>query len=269
MDREIVIVTKAESTAYEMLKQLKQLDSDGLIELYADAVIRKQPNGQLVMKASNEDIRRGAGTMLGVSVGALVGLLAGPAGMVTGAAAGGMIGLSGELGFSGITGDFVHGVGQSLEPGSFAVIASVWEDWTAPIDIAAEKVGAKVLRQGSHDVAKAQIQAGMQELDDEAAFIDKEIEVASDAEKAKLRTQRAALEARQKAQRARFKTRADDLEKSWDAKIASVSEKANAAVAQSKTRHVEHMNKLRQFAAKQKAYFAEVFGTTPIPSTVS
>jgi hypothetical protein len=67
------------------------------------------------------------------------------------------------------------------------------------------------------------------------------------------------LAAKQKAQRERLEKRARDLLASWDAKIASVKEKAQSAKADAKARHEQHVDKLGRFAALQKQSFHELF----------
>jgi hypothetical protein len=67
------------------------------------------------------------------------------------------------------------------------------------------------------------------------------------------------LAAKQKAQRERLEKRARDLQASWDAKIASVKEKAQSAKAEAKARHEQHVDKLGRFAALQKQSFHELF----------
>ena len=61
------------------------------------------------------------------------------------------------------------------------------------------------------------------------------------------------------AQRERLQKRASKLEESWEAKIASIKEKAAAAKAEAKTRHQQHVEKLARFAAAQKESFHQLF----------
>jgi len=268
MDREIVIVTPTESGAYDALKALKELDRDGTIELYASAVLTKGSDGTLSVKERENDTRTGVGTMLGLSIGALIGLLAGPAGVVTGAAAGAAAtgaaaGGVADIGMTGVAGDFLHEVARNLQPGTFALVASVWEDWTVPVDTAVTKLGGKVMRQGSHDVAVAQIKAGVDELDDEGAYIDQQIDQAAGEAQADLRAKREEIKTRQAEQRKKLHARADVIQKTWDAKLASVHEKAKASAALSKARHEEHKQKLERFVSAQKASFRELFSSHP------
>src|SRR5271165_1480308 len=149
MNKEIVIVVPTEVAAYEVVKALKGLDAEGAIELYSSNVVVKTPSGAITIK-DKEHIRGPWGTLLGLSTGALIGLLAGPIGAAVGAAVGGAAGLGGDLAYSGVAG--------RLQPGGHAVVASVWEDWTVPVDVAVGAfAGSAVFRQSTDDVVVAQV----------------------------------------------------------------------------------------------------------------
>jgi uncharacterized membrane protein len=258
MDKEIVVVVPSEVAAYEVVKALKALDDEGSIELYSSTVIVKSAAGTVNIKDSRH-LHVPWGTALGVSSGALIGLLAGPVGAAVGAAIGGAAGLGGDLAYSGFVGDFVQEVGSKLQPGSHAVVASVWEDWAVPVDVAASSVGGIVLRQATDDVVLAQMRAEMQALKDEQAHLEAEIERATGEAKAKLEAKRADLRAKQVMQRQRLQARAKQLQDGWEAKLASIKEKTAAAKAEAKTRHQQHMDKLSRFASMQKESFRELF----------
>src|SRR5262245_61952840 len=105
MDRDLVVVVPTESAAYDALRALRKLDDEGSIELYAEAVITKQQDGEVKLQAKR-DAMLGLGTLLGASTGALVGLLAGPAGAAaaTGVAVGGGAGIASDIAYSGFSG---------------------------------------------------------------------------------------------------------------------------------------------------------------------
>jgi uncharacterized protein DUF1269 len=199
------------------------------------------------------------GTALGFSTGALIGLLAGPVGAAVGAAAGGAAGLAGDIAYSGFQGDFVHDVSARLEPGKYAVCASIWEDWTEPLDTAMRPYSDTILRQATQDLAAAQIRTETQGLNDEMAHLEAEIARSKDDAKAKLSAKRDQLRVKQQAQRERLEKRAGQLQANWDAKIASIKDKARSAKAEAKARHEQHMDKLGRFAALQKQSFHELF----------
>jgi uncharacterized membrane protein len=258
MDKEVVIVVATEAAAYEVVKSLKSLDDEGSIELYASTVVEKSADGQLTVKEAR-DVRGPSGTALGLTTGALIGLLAGPVGAAVGAAIGGAAGLGGDLAYSGFAGDFVHDVAARLQPGNYAVCASVWEDWTVPIDVAVSPFGGVVFRQATDDIALAQIRAELQALNEEQAHLEAEITRAKNSAKAKLESSRHELYAKQAAERERLRRRLSKLQDTWDAKIASIKEKTAEAKTEAKTRHQRHTEKLAQFATLQRESFRQLF----------
>lgn len=259
MNKEIVIMVPTEVAAYEVVKALKELDAEGSIELYSSNVVVKTPAGAITIR-DKEHIRGPWGTVLGVSAGALIGLLAGPVGAAVGAAVGGAAGLGGDLAYSGFVGDFVQEIAARLVPGGHAVVASVWEDWTVPVDVAvAPFAGGAVFRQSTDDVVEAQIRAAWQSVKEEQQHIDAEIAHATGAAKAKLEAQRNELRAKQAAQKDRLQKRAARLQERWDAEVASIKEKAATAKAEAKTRHEQHADKLSRFARAEKTAFHDLF----------
>jgi uncharacterized membrane protein len=257
MDREIVIVVPTETAAYEVLKGLKALDDDGSIELYSSTVVERTADGTVAVK--DERGHGPWGTALGLSLGALVGLLGGPVGVAVGAAIGGAAGLGGDLAYSGFAGDFLRDVETRLGPGRHAVCASVWEDWTVPIDVVSADAGGQVFRQATDDVVIAQIRAEVRSLDEERAHLTAEIARAGADAKAKLEAKREELKAKERVQRGRLKEQASKLQASWEAKMASIQRKAADAKAEARARHQEHMDKLARFASLQKDSFRALF----------
>jgi uncharacterized membrane protein len=258
MDKEIVIIVPNQQTAYEVVRTLKALDDEGSIELYLANVITKTETGVERVEESRH-MHAPLSTVLGATAGALIGFLGGPAGAAIGAAIGGSFGLAGDLAYTGIASDFVYDVAKTLPVGGCAVIASVWEDWTVPVDVAMQPYGGVVLRQMTDDVVIAQIRADMQALKDEEAHLEAEIAKASGEAKAKLVAQRDALRAKQTAQRERLRARANKLEAEWNARIESIKQKNKAAKAEAKQRHELHAQKLSRFADLQKQSFRELF----------
>jgi uncharacterized membrane protein len=258
MDKELAIVVPTEAAAYEVVQSLKGLDDEGSIELYSSTVVVKTASGALTVK-DRDHLRGGWATALGVSTGALIGLLVGPAGAAVGAAIGGAAGLGEDLAYSGFAGDFVQDVAARLLPGGYAVVASVWEDWTVPVDVALAPFGAVVFRQATDDVVVAQIRSAWQSLKEEQQHVDAEILKADGDAREKLKAKRNELQAKQAAQKERLHQRATKLQESWDAKIASIKQKAASAKADAKTRHQQHVERLSQFAAAQKASFRDLF----------
>lgn len=258
MDKELVVIVPNETAAYEVVRSLKALDDEGSVELYASTVVVKSASGVTTIQDTRH-LHAPWATILGMSTGALVGLLGGPVGMAIGAAVGGAAGLGGDLAYSGFAGDFVRDVSARLAPGGYAVVASVWEDWTVPVDTALAPLGAVVLRQATDDVVIAQVRSEMQALKEEQQHLEGEIAKAAGDAKAKLEARRAELRAKQTAEREKLHARANKLEESWRAKLESIKQKTAAAKSEAKTRHEQHLEKLSHFAALQKESFRQLF----------
>jgi outer membrane lipoprotein SlyB len=82
----LVVVFDSESKALEGKRALSQLDSDGSIGLWAYAVVAKNADGTSTVKQGDDT--GPIGTLFGTSLGGLIGLLFGPAGLAIGATAG-------------------------------------------------------------------------------------------------------------------------------------------------------------------------------------
>ena len=258
MDKELVIVVSNEVNAYEVFKALRALDDQGSIELYASTVVMKTPEGKLTIKDSHE-LRGPWAPMLGMSTGALIGLLAGPVGMAAGAAIGAATGLGAELTYTGFAGDFLHDVAAKLQPGTWAVCASLWEDWTVPVDVAIAPYGAVVFRQATDDVVSAQISADWRATKDDLAHVEAEIAQAAGEEKAKLQAKRDELRKKQAELRGKLEARVQKLQEVHNAQIAAIKAKADAARADAKARSERRAAKLARFAADQKQAFHALF----------
>jgi uncharacterized membrane protein len=258
MDKNLVIVVPNEVNAYEVVKALQALDDRGSIELYASTVVMKSPDSQLSVKDSHE-IDGAWAALLGMSTGALVGLLAGPVGMAAGAAIGAATGVGAELTYTGFSGDFIQAVAAQLQPGSWAVCASLWEDWTVPVDVAIQPYGAVVFRQATDDDVVAQMKADWQTTKDDLAHLEAELAHTAGEEKAKLEAKRDELRKKQAALRKKLQERAQKLQDGYNAQIAAIKAKAEKARTNAKRRHEGRVEKLTRFAAEQKQAFHELF----------
>jgi uncharacterized membrane protein len=150
MDRMLVVVFDTESKAYEGEKALLQLKREGSITVYAHAVVAKNADGTATVKQSHEP--GPLGTLVGTSLGSLIGLLGGPTGLAIGAGVGLLSGLTADLHNARISEDFVDDVNKELLPNKFAVVAEIQEDWTTPVDTRMEAIGGNVFRRALSDV---------------------------------------------------------------------------------------------------------------------
>jgi uncharacterized membrane protein len=147
----LVAAFDGETGAETALKQLKEMQKDGVVSIVNAAVLVKTKDGRAVIKET-EDVRAPAGAVFGAIVGGLVGLLGGPAGVIVGAAAGaatgGMAAHQIDMGF--INKNLAHM--QALLPaGSSAIIALVTLDWVERVVNALESLDARLWRQALNE----------------------------------------------------------------------------------------------------------------------
>jgi len=155
----IVAAFQDEKSADMALKELKQARREKLIGIENAAVIRKDQKSKLHIKET-ADMGGGKGAALGGVAGAAIGLIAGPALLVP-AAVGALVGgLAAKLRDSGFSDERLKTIGDSLEPGSSAIIAVVEHKWVAQVEKELAEAGADMFTQAlSADIAE-QLEAG-------------------------------------------------------------------------------------------------------------
>lgn len=155
----IVAAFQEEKAANEALKVLKQAKRERLIGIQNAAVLRKDEKGKLHIKET-ADMGGGKGAALGGVAGAAIGILAGPALLVP-AAVGALVGgLAAKLRDSGFSDERLKTIGDSLEPGSSAIIAVVEHKWVAQVEKELAEAGADMFTEAlGADIAE-QLEAG-------------------------------------------------------------------------------------------------------------
>lgn len=227
MERMVVVVFDNETKAYEGKSALRQLQQEGSITIYADAVVMKNTDGSISAKQHEEFAP--IGSLVGTGLGSLIGVLGGPAGVVIGAASGLTLGAMVDLDNARVGEDFVADVTKSLTPGKVAVVAEIDEAWTTPVDTRMEALGGSVFRRAMWEV---QEQADEQELAamkaDVAQFKD-EMQKAQAERRTKLQHKVDELEQRIDAQQKKLKERLEAFRARQKAKAVLL--KKNAATA--------------------------------------
>jgi uncharacterized membrane protein len=234
MDKMIVAVFDDETKAYEGLKALKDLHTDGSLALYGAAVIAKDAKGAVSVKQADDE--GPLGTLFGLATGSLIGLLGGPVGLALGAATGTFAGSLYDLAQVGVGSDFVDEASQQLVPGKAAVVAEVEEEWVTPLDTRMGALGGAVVRRTRHEFVDAQFERDIAADQAELAALKAEHAKAAGEAKAK-------LQARIDATQGRLQHRRDQL-KEWlaasrredEARIKSIEEQAAKAKGEMKAR---------------------------------
>jgi uncharacterized membrane protein len=154
----ILAAFRDENGADAALEQLKEAKKEHLINVPHVAVLRKDKEGKLHIKEPT-DMGAGRGAVIGGVLGGLTGLVFGPIGLaaVGGAAIGGVIA---RLHDSGFKDERLRQLGESLQPGSSAILAVIEHIWVTELQAELEKAGAEVVtEQLGADIA-AQLKAG-------------------------------------------------------------------------------------------------------------
>ena len=150
MERMLVIIFDNETKAFEGASALRQLEREGSLTVYAGVVLAKNVDGTTTVKQVDDS--GPVGTLIGTSIGGLIGLLGGPVGVAIGAVSGLAVGALSDTANARVGDDFVEEVAKSLTPGKVAVIAEVNEEWTTPVDTRLEALGGLVIRRALWDV---------------------------------------------------------------------------------------------------------------------
>ena len=236
MDRMLVVVFDTENKAYEGRNALLRLDDEGSIAVFAYAVVAKNADGTATVKQGDDP--GPLGTLVGTSLGSLIGLLGGPAGLAIGATVGLLAGSTADLNNARIGGDFIDDVTKELLPGKFAVLADVQEDWMTPVDVRMEAIGGIVFRRAlsvvKHTVDEEEIAAMKADL----AQMKAEHAQARADRKAKLQEKISQLDTKIQALMEKAKQRRHAAELQAKAKVKALKSKAAALKSKAMEVHV-------------------------------
>jgi uncharacterized membrane protein len=224
MDRMLVVVFDNESKAYEGKKALLQLDEEGSINVYGYAVLAKNADGSATVK-QGDDVGP-IGSLLGTSLGSLIGVLAGPAGLAVGASAGLLAGGAFDVSNAGIGADFIDDVTKVLLPNRVAVVAEIDEEWTTPVDTRMEAIGGTVFRRALSEVKDTIYDENVAAMKADLAQLKAEHAKAHSDRKAKLVEKINQLDTRMQTQLQKAKERREATQRRAQAKVEVLKAKA-------------------------------------------
>ena len=194
MERMLVVVFDDEVKAYEGKSALRQLEIEGSITISRAAVVAKHADGTTSVK-QYDDVNP-SGSLIGTSVGALIGLLGGPVGVAIGAVSGLTLGALSDVGNASIGEDYVEEVSRSLTPGKVAVVAEIEEGWTTPVDTRMEALGGTVIRRALWEIRDQLRKDEIDGLKADLAQLKAEFASANEKRRTKLRSRIDQLQAR-------------------------------------------------------------------------
>ena len=188
----IAVAFDADVNAYAALTKLKELDSQGQIDVQEAVVAQRATDGSLTVKD-----RVGSPELLGTAggglTGLLVGILGGPVGVLIGGSTGLLVGSLFDLDEADQVETSLGQLSKSIEPGRTALLAVVTEPSPEIVDAAMAVLGGTVLRRSVDEV-------------------EAEIAAVEDAErKAALEAQRELVRSRRDHDRAAAHTKVDAL----------------------------------------------------------
>jgi uncharacterized membrane protein len=220
----LVVVFDNESRAYEGKKALLQLDGEGSIGVYGYAVLAKNADGSTSVKQGDD--AGPIGSLVGTSLGSLIGVLAGPAGLAVGASAGLLAGGAFDVNNAGIGSDFIDDVSKVLSPNRVAVIAEIDEDWTTPVDTRMEALGGAVFRRALSEVKEQIHEENVAAMKADLAQLKAEHAKAHADGKAKLQEKINQLDSKIQAQLQQAKDRRQASQRRAQAKVQVLKAKA-------------------------------------------
>jgi uncharacterized membrane protein len=237
MDRMLVVVFDNETKAYEGKKALLQLDGDGTVIVYGYAVVKKNADGTATVKQSDD--QGPLGTLIGTSLGSLIGLLGGPTGLVIGATVGLIGGATAELNNARIGVDFIDDVAKVLLPNRVAVVAEIEEEnWTSPLDTRMEAIGGTVFRRALSEVKHTIHDEHIDAIKADIAQMKAEQARAHADRKAKLHEKINQLDSKLQAHLQKAKERRQAAEREAQAKVELLKAKAAALKAKATETHI-------------------------------
>jgi uncharacterized membrane protein len=147
----ISVAFEKDGNAYTALTALKQLDSQGQLEVEAAAVVARGDDGQIVVKDQVGDVGY-VGAASGGTLGLLIGILGGPLGVLIGGSYGLLVGSLFDLGDAEETESVLGQMSTSVRPGRTALLAQVTEQSPEVVDTAMAGLDGTVLRRPVDEV---------------------------------------------------------------------------------------------------------------------
>jgi len=241
MERMLVVVFEDKSKAFEASKALTQLDADGDISVYSEAVVRKNNDNTVSIEQSSEVFP--IGTVAWTAIGALIGLLSDVPDV--GAAEGTIAGSALDLDRAGVNVDFLVDVSSKLQPGKWAVVADISEEITNPVDNTMKGLGGHVFRQTRQHVEQQQYDKEVNSIQSDIKELNKEEKAEARKEKkAELHAKVEALHDKLHNKLEEAKMRADERKKEAQLKIKYLEKQLATARGNAKARIEERVNEI-------------------------
>lgn len=260
MNKVAVVFFDDEKQAYEGSRAIRELHKEGSITLYGEAVIAKNAGGEVAVRRVDGD--EAVGTLSGMLLGSMIGLLGGPAGVAIGMGAGTLVGAGIDLTRASIGSDFLGGVSDRLAPGKAAVIAEVDEPWETPLDTRMETLGGQVLRRNTIHVEDTYFEREIAATEAELEALEEELEKASADRRAKLQAKVQETKKRLRSKREELQKHIDSVKKEGEAKAEALQRQIATAKGEKKARLEKRMSQVRSEYEQRTAKLREAWELT-------
>jgi uncharacterized membrane protein len=155
----VVAAFTDEQGAERALEDLKRAKKEKLIGIRDAAVITRDANNKIHIKETG-DMRGAKGAGIGAIVGGAVGLIFPPA--ILASAAGGAVigGLGAKLHDAGFPDERLKEIGNTLKPGTSAIVAVIEHAWVAELERELAARGAQLMREAIKADVAQQLESG-------------------------------------------------------------------------------------------------------------
>jgi uncharacterized membrane protein len=147
----IAVSFQENSSAYEAMSKLKELDGQGQVSVKGAAVVERDQDGHLAVKDETGDSQV-QGTATGGLIGLIVGILGGPFGVLIGGATGLLVGSLFDLEDADDQESVLAEISNTVRPGQTVLLAEVSEQSDDVVDNAMAELDGHVLRRSVEDV---------------------------------------------------------------------------------------------------------------------
>jgi hypothetical protein len=243
MDKTVVAVFESESQADAAASALKDRCEDGVLLMYALAVIADD-GGRISVTdfMSDQDL---SDSVVGLATRNLIDVLAAAFSSIGCANSDAREGDWMKMANAGVDAVFVDEVTRRLTPGRAAVVAEIEEQMATAVDAMLEYRGGMVLGFVRGEIMEAQVARELDMLRDEVQTVERQLARAPNGSQAQLRLKLDQARARFQATKNRAGHYAAAIKREAEAKIVLLQERAAAASGWRKARLEGLANKVR------------------------
>ncbi|HET9747357.1 MAG TPA: DUF1269 domain-containing protein [Chitinophagaceae bacterium] len=246
MKKIIVVAFTEETKANEALHKLNELDSLGDITVYDKVLLRKNSNDET--EVLSHDSGEGWRTLAGFTFGSLLGVLAGPVGLVIGMFAGTIAGGISEVTHYDFAEDFGNKIKNRITPGTIAIIAEIEEPSPGLVDSFMQPFGGHILRSDSKIDWDTYEQDQIDKIDEEIRSAERELKISIKAERRKVLNLVNYLNEKRAEKIAKIKARLESNRNKLREQVAKLQSKITGPIPKAKRKRIEE--KVAQYEGK-------------------